>query len=114
MQQHHQHHVYRAPFEADPHSQTENNKEERLSFKISRCKFTASEVTDNTALSCSARQTSVRSGQGDIYAWSQLLEEYSLKFFAFAEITGCGSASLKLCICYAASTWSQNPSPDLQ
>ena len=29
-------------------------------------------------------------------------------FCAFGEITGCGSASLKLCVCYAASPWSQS------
>ena len=29
-------------------------------------------------------------------------------------ITGCGSASLKLCVCSAASPWSQSPSLDSQ
>ena len=38
----------------------------------------------------------------------------SLLFFAFAGITGCGSASLKLCASDAVSPWSQIPSPDSQ
>ena len=33
-------------------------------------------------------------------------------FFAFVWNTGCSSASLKLCVCDAASSWSQSPSPD--
>ena len=33
-------------------------------------------------------------------------------FFLFGGITGCGSASLKLWICSAASPWSQGTSPD--
>ena len=35
-------------------------------------------------------------------------------FFVFGGITGCGSASLKLCICKAASPWSQSSFPDSQ
>ena len=35
-------------------------------------------------------------------------------FFAFGGITGCGSASLKLCVCDAAYPWSQSPSPNSQ
>ena len=35
-------------------------------------------------------------------------------FFAFGGITGCGSASLKLCFCDAAHPWSQSPSQDSQ
>ena len=35
-------------------------------------------------------------------------------FFSFGEINCCGSASLKLRICNAASPWSQSPSPDSQ
>ena len=35
-------------------------------------------------------------------------------FFSFGEITGCGSASLKLCVCSATSPWSQGISPDSQ
>ena len=54
LQQHHQHHVFRAQFWADPHSQTEANKEEILSCWISRYKLTASGVTDITSLPCSA------------------------------------------------------------
>ena len=40
----------------------------------------------------------------DIHSFSSL----------FWVITGCGSASLKLCVCNAASPWSQSPSPDSQ
>ena len=35
-------------------------------------------------------------------------------FFSFGGITGCGSASLKMCICGAASSWSQGTSQDKQ
>ena len=35
-------------------------------------------------------------------------------FFSLREITGRGSASLKLCVSNAASPWSQCPSPDSQ
>ena len=52
LQQHHQHQVFRAHFYANPHSQSQAKKEERLSSHISRSNFTASEVTDNTALIC--------------------------------------------------------------
>ena len=40
---------------------------------------------------------------GFAHPWSQLLGGYSIIFFWFWGITGCGSASLKLCICMAAS-----------
>ena len=42
------------------------------------------------------------------------LEVYSIIFFLFCRITGCGLASLKLCVCNAASPWSQSLSPDSQ
>ena len=42
------------------------------------------------------------------------LGDISLFFFSFNGITGCGSASLKLCVCNAASPWSQSTSPDSQ
>ena len=35
-------------------------------------------------------------------------------FIVFGGITSCGSASLKLCICKAASPWSQSSFPDSQ
>ena len=35
-------------------------------------------------------------------------------FLCICEITGCGSASLKLCANNAASPWSQSPAPDSQ
>ena len=35
-------------------------------------------------------------------------------FFSFSGITGCGSASLKLCTCNAASPWSQSPCSNSQ
>ena len=35
-------------------------------------------------------------------------------FFGSCGLIGCGSASLKLFICNAASSWSQSPSPDAQ
>ena len=35
-------------------------------------------------------------------------------FFSFCGITACGSASLKRCVCKAASPLSQSPSPDSQ
>ena len=40
------------------------------------------------------------------------LEIFNVCFFS--RIVGCGSASLKLCVCDAASPWSQSPSPDSQ
>ena len=55
MQQDLQHHVFRALLKADPHSQTEAHKEERLLCLISRYKLTASEVTDISSLTCRAR-----------------------------------------------------------
>ena len=53
-------------------------------------------------------------GQAAMYAWSQLLGKYFIILFGFCGITGCGSASLKLCFCNAASPWSQSPSPNSQ
>ena len=50
LQQPHQHHVFRALFYADPHSQAKATTEERLSFPISRDRLTASGVTDITKL----------------------------------------------------------------
>ena len=55
LQQHHQHHVFRAHFEAEPHSQAEANKWQRIFCLISMSKLTDSVVTDNTSLPCSAR-----------------------------------------------------------
>ena len=43
-----------------------------------------------------------------------VLWAYSNIFVSFCGITGCGSASLKLCVCNVASPWSQSPSPDSQ
>ena len=57
LQQPHQHNVFRAHFEADPHSQAQEIKEQRLFRLISRFKLTAPEVTDSIALPCSARHT---------------------------------------------------------
>ena len=42
------------------------------------------------------------------------LGDFPWFFFSFDGITGCGSASLKLCVCNAASPWSQSLSPDSQ
>ena len=42
------------------------------------------------------------------------MEIFNVFFFAFGGITGCGSASPKLCVCDTASPWSQRPSPDSQ
>ena len=46
-----------------------------------------------------------------IYA---LILTFSKPPFAFGGITGCGSASLKLCACDTAYPWSQCHSPDSQ
>ena len=105
---------FQSLFKADPHSQTEANKEERLFCSITRYKLKASGVTYITSLPCRTRSTRVSGGHGDIYAWLQLLGGYSITFVSFCGITGCGSASLKLCVCNAASHWSQNPSTDSQ
>ena len=78
QQQYHQHHVFRAPFQADPHSQTEGNKQEWLLCWITRYKLTSSVVTDTITLPYSARQTRVSGGQADIYTWNQLLEGDSI------------------------------------
>ena len=86
-------------FKADQQNQTEANTGEMLLCWISRYKLTASLVSG---------------GQADIYAWSHLLWGYSMIFSSFCGITGCGSASLKLCICNVASPWSQSPFPDSQ
>ena len=90
------------------------NKEERLLCRISRYMLTVTWVTDITSLTCRARKTRVSGGQADIYAWSQLLGGYSIIFLIFCWITGCGSASLKLCVSNAASPWSPCPFPDSQ
>ena len=115
LQQRHQHHVFRAHFEAEPHSQAEANTYQGIFRSISMSKLTNSVVTYNTSLLCSARYTEGSGGQAGNYAWSELLWKYSMFFFfLFCGITGCGSASLKLCVCDAASPWSQSPSPDSQ
>ena len=74
--------------------------------------MTASVVTDNTALPCGARKIGVSGGQADTHACSALLGDIPCFCFAFGDITWCGSASLKLCVCNAASPWSQSTSPD--
>ena len=53
LQQHNQHHVFRAHFEADSHIQGQTKKEQRLSSQMSRSKLVVFVVTDNTALACS-------------------------------------------------------------
>ena len=55
LQQHQQHHVFRAYFEADPKSQAKANKDKIFAGHISRSKLTASGVTDNSALPGSGR-----------------------------------------------------------
>ena len=55
LQQPHQHHICRAHFEAEPHSQAEANKWQRMFCLISRSKLTESVVTDKTLMPCSAR-----------------------------------------------------------
>ena len=50
-----------------------------------------------------------------IYAWSELLWKYLIVFFYLNCVESlCGSAPVKLCVCDAASPWSQRPSPDSQ
>ena len=55
LQQPHQHHVFRAHFEAKPHSQLEGNKWQIILCLMSRSKLTDSVVMDNTLLPCSSR-----------------------------------------------------------
>ena len=81
---------------------------------ISRSKLTHSVVTDNTSLPSSIRLTEVTGGHAGTYAWSVRIWKFAMFFVAFSGITGCGSASLKLCVCFAASPWSQSPSLDSQ
>ena len=47
-------------------------------------------------------------------SWSQDLWGFTIPFCLFCGITDCGSASLKLCVCNAASPWRQSSSPDSQ
>ena len=63
LQQRHQHHVFRAHFEAEPHSQAEANKWQHIICLISRSKLADYLVAGNTLLPCSARYTEVSSGQ---------------------------------------------------
>ena len=84
LQQHHRHHVFRALFYAEPHSQTEVNNEENLLGLIPGYKLTASEVTYFTLLSCRTSYLGVSGGQADSYALLQLLRGYSIiKIFIF-------------------------------
>ena len=69
----------------------------KLFCHISRSKFTGFGVTDNTAL-----------------PYAVLGQEFLLlTFVSFCGITCCDSASLKLCVCNAASPSSQSSSPDI-
>ena len=52
--------------------------------------------------------------QTNMSAWCGLLERHTMFFFGSCGITGCGSKSQKLCICNAASSSHQSPSPDSQ
>ena len=115
LQQSYQHYVLRALFDAEPHSDAYVGTWQRVFCPISRSKLTDSVVTENISLSCSARKTHVSGVLTGIYAWSEILWKYSIVFFfAFGGITGCVSASLVLCVCDAASHWSQRPFPESQ
>ena len=55
LQQPNQHYCSRAYYKAEPHSQAEANRKQRIFSLISRSKLTNSVVTDNTSLACSIR-----------------------------------------------------------
>ena len=71
-----------------------------------------STVIDNTALLCCARNVHVNSGETDSFGLVWLLGRHLMIFFSLRGITGCGSASLKLCVSNASNPWSQSPSPE--
>ena len=50
LKQHHQHHIFRAHFQAEPQSQAQAKKEDRLYKTYFRSKLTVSRVPDNIAL----------------------------------------------------------------
>ena len=108
LQQYHQHNIFRAHFYAEPQSQAQEKKEDRLYSNYSRSKLTVSRVTDNSALLCYARYVHVNGGETDIFDLVWLLRRHFMIFFSLRGITGCGSTSLKLCVSNAASPWSKS------
>ena len=89
-------------------------KVDGFSILNSGSQLTVYGLTDITALLCHAMYTRVIGGHTVIYGPVWLLARQSMIFLSFCGITGCGSASLKLCISNAASPWSQSPSLDSQ
>ena len=114
LQQPLQHHVFKAYFEAEPHSQAEANKWQQIFCLISRSKLPDSLETGSTLLPCSPMWIGVSVGQAGINAWSELLRKFSMICFEFVGIPCCCSASLELCVCDAAYHWSQGPSAHSQ
>ena len=112
LQKHHQHQVFKAFFQAEPHSKGHANKEKTLSYQITWYKLTAPGAIGIFVFPCSDRQTWVSSGQTDIYSRSEVQGRNSMIFFS--KITSCGSVSLKPCICKAASPWSKSSFTDSQ
>ena len=66
LQQPHQLHASRAHFKAEPHSQTEANRQKGIFCPISRSKLTNSVERENTSLPCSIRQIDVIGGLAGI------------------------------------------------
>ena len=114
LQQHHQHLIFRDNFHAEPQGRAQAKTIDRLSSPNSWSELTVSGVTEIAALLSFARQTRVIGGHTDICGVVWLLGRKFMIFLSFCGITGCGSASLKLCFSTAASPWSQRPSMDSQ
>ena len=105
---------FQSTFYADPQSHTEDNKGERL-----LCQFVCKSwllLEYQTSPQCHA----VLGRKGSLVVrlifmpGFSYLENIPWLFFWFCVISGCGSASLKLCVRNAASSWSQSSSQDSQ
>ena len=106
LQQPHQHHVSKAHFYAEPHSQAEANAQQGMIYHISKSKLTDSLLSDNPSMTSSSLQTDVGGDRLVLFSGLICFGNIPWFFFAFGEITVCGSASLKLYVCDAAYPWS--------
>ena len=82
--------------------------------QITRYNLTAPGAICILALSCNDRQPGVSGGQADIYSWSELHGMNFIFFHCFWRDNQLWLCVAKLCVCKAASPWSQSSLPDSQ